>query len=150
MKRYTKMWITFSVILIGLVIVFGTMYYAYKHLTKEITIRTDIINTQTSTTTSAKNNLAIPSVNDEMVFTKDMAIPTIYKVILSVGSIILSLGVVYFFLSLFGKRSILGIHNNKIVYMLITIIVASIMSYGNIYLTSNYAVNKTNINVSNK
>lgn len=150
MKRYTKMWITFSVILIGLVIVFGTMYYAYKHLTKEITIRTDIINTQTSTTTSAKNNLAIPSVNDEMVFTKDMAIPTIYKVILSVGSVILSLGVVYFFLSLFGKRSILGIHNNKIVYMLITIIVASIMSYGNIYLTSNYAVNKTNINVSNK
>jgi hypothetical protein len=150
MKRYTKMWITFSVILIGLVIVFGTMYYAYKHLTKEITIRTDIINTQTSTTTSAKNNLAIPSVNDEMVFTKDMAIPTIYKVILSVGSIILSLGVVYFFLSLFGKRSILGIHNNKIVYILITIIVASIMSYGNIYLTSNYVVNKTNINVSNK
>lgn len=144
MKRSTKIWLCFITILLGMIIISGTMYLAHKNIKSN-----NISNMENKKLNGGENKQDggnIPSMQNPpsgIEITNENAIKLTfwYKFALGVGSIIFTFGLVYFALSLFGTRNIFATRDKITIYLLLCFIFGSVITYGTIYLTNGYVLN---------
>lgn len=156
-KRVKIIWISFYLILAGLIIIGGTIYFASKNVSITEHYQTVEKNiTTTSKKKSINSRKEIPQLDTEKNNSENKQIAAIilhsyaelslvYIIFLSVGSIIYASGLVLFIYSKFGKKDIFKQRRKVYVYVLTSLLVSMILSFAMIKLTEYYILNKASV-----
>lgn len=167
MKQSKRIWLSFFLMLIGFLIVGGTNYYAYKNLkgtsTQNVpTTSNDQMGTPPSGSSMGSgipptggSNMPMgssmgqmPSNNTSIQTTETETLTIWYEVVIGAGTLIFTIGLLYFLLSKFGKSPIFISGDKTTIYLLLAIILTALFTYGNIYFTNNYILNRKSISSS--
>lgn|SRR5574344_185028 len=141
MKRSKKIGLCFILMLFGMALTSLTIYNAHKHITI-------VNNTASSEPIKYSNNSVVTSAISKTETSTPNALTFGYTIFICLGAFSYALGLVYFFISDYGKKSAFSNAYRMVFYGIICLIVTGLISYGMISLTNDYLLPKANVNVS--